>query len=146
MQIPSYVLAAMTDLENAGFEVYTVGGCVRDSLLGLIPHDFDLCTDALPEQVSEVFSDRKVIPTGMQHGTVTVLAEGHPLEITTYRTESDYRDHRHPDTVRFVCNIEEDLSRRDFTVNAMAYHPKRGLLDPFGGEKDSKERVLRGVN
>ncbi len=145
MQIPPYVLQALASLENAGFEAYTVGGCVRDSLFGLIPHDFDLCTDALPEQIVKVFSDRTVILTGMQHGTVTVLVDGHPLEITTYRTETDYRDHRHPDTVRFVRHIEQDLSRRDFTVNAMAYHPARGLLDPFGGVNDVKQRLLRAV-
>ena len=145
MQLPPYVYETLCALERAGFEAYVVGGCVRDSLLGLVPHDFDLCTDALPEQISAVFATKMVIPTGVQHGTVTVIAEGHPLEITTYRTEIGYHDHRHPDTVQFVSSIEQDLGRRDFTVNAMAYHPTRGLIDPFGGAADIKRRILRAV-
>lgn len=145
MHLPPYVRETLSALESAGFEAYLVGGCVRDSLLGLVPHDFDLCTNALPEQVAEVFFNKTVIPTGIQHGTVTVLAEGQPLEITTYRTESDYHDHRHPDTVQFVSTIEQDLSRRDFTVNAMAYHPIRGIVDPFGGAADIEKRLLRAV-
>lgn len=145
MHLPSYVCETLSALERAGFEAYVVGGCVRDSLLGLVPHDFDLCTNALPEQISAVFATKTVIPTGIQHGTVTVIAEGHPLEITTYRTEIGYHDHRHPDTVEFVSTIEQDLGRRDFTVNAMAYHPTRGLVDPFGGAADVEKRLLRAV-
>lgn len=145
MHIPPYVADTLTCLESAGFEAYVVGGCVRDSLLGLTPHDFDICTSALPEQVSEVFSTKTVIHTGILHGTVTVLIDSHPLEITTYRIEADYRDHRHPDTVQFVQHIEQDLSRRDFTVNAMAYHPVRGLVDPFGGAADAERQLLRAV-
>ncbi len=145
MHLPPYVCEVLFALERAGFEAYVVGGCVRDSLLGLLPHDFDLCTNALPEQISAVFADKTVIPTGIQHGTVTVIADGNPLEITTYRTENGYHDHRHPDTIRFVSTIEEDLSRRDFTVNAMAYHPRRGIVDPFGGVADTEKRLLRAV-
>ncbi len=145
MHLPPYVCETLFTLESAGFEAYVVGGCVRDSLLGLVPHDFDLCTNALPEQISAVFATKTVIPTGIQHGTVTVITEDHPLEITTYRTEMGYHDHRHPDTVRFVSTIEQDLSRRDFTVNAMAYHPMRGIVDPFGGVADVKKRLLRAV-
>ncbi len=145
MHLPPYVCETLSALESAGFEAYVVGGCVRDCLLGLIPHDFDLCTNALPEQISAAFASKTVIPTGIQHGTVTVITEDRPLEITTYRTEIGYHDHRHPDTVRFVSTIEEDLSRRDFTVNAMAYHPKRGIVDPFGGSADAQNRLLRAV-
>lgn len=145
MQLPPYVADTLMCLENVGFEAYVVGGCVRDSILGLTPHDFDICTSALPEQILKVFSTKTVIPTGIRHGTVTVLMDGHPLEITTYRIEADYRDHRHPDTVQFVQQIEQDLSRRDFTVNAMAYHPVRGLVDPFGGAADAEKRALRAV-
>lgn len=145
MQLPPYVSETLSTLESAGFEAYVVGGCVRDSLLGLEPHDFDLCTNALPEQIAEVFATKTVIPTGIQHGTVTIIMDNHPLEITTYRTESGYHDHRHPDTVQFVSTIEQDLSRRDFTVNAMAYHPIRGIVDPFGGAVDIEKRLLRAV-
>lgn len=145
MYLPSYVTDALTCLENAGFDAYVVGGCVRDSLLGLEPYDFDICTSALPEQIMEVFSEKTVIPTGIRHGTVTVLEDSHPLEITTYRIETDYRDHRHPDMVEFVQHIEQDLSRRDFTFNAIAYHPARGLVDPFGGVADAHKRLLRAV-
>lgn len=132
-------------LEENGFDAYVVGGCVRDSLLGLEPHDFDVCTNALPHETTAVFSDFTCIPTGLQHGTVTVVRNGEPVEITTYRTESAYSDGRHPDRVDFVSTVEEDLSRRDFTVNAMAYHPERGLVDPFGGQTDLQQRVLRCV-
>ena len=145
MQLPPYVSKTLFALESAGFEAYVVGGCVRDSLLGLTPHDFDLCTNALPEQITAVFVTQTVIPTGIRHGTVTVIAEEHPLEITTYRTEVGYQDHRHPDTVQFVSTIEQDLGRRDFTVNAIAYHPTRGMVDPFGGADDIKQRLLRAV-
>ncbi len=145
MQIPSYVRAVMQQLEQHGFDVFAVGGCVRDSLLGLMPHDWDICTSALPEDVMAVFSSFRVIATGLQHGTVTVLVDEQAIEITTFRTEEDYRDHRHPQHVNFVTTIEEDLSRRDFTVNAVAYHPERGFVDPYGGREDAKHGVLRCV-
>lgn len=127
-------LAAIGALEAAGFEAYLVGGCVRDALRGVQPEDFDITTSALPEQVEAVFRDCRVVETGLRHGTVTVLLEGESLEITTYRCEGAYSDGRRPDQVRFVSDICEDLARRDFTMNAMAWHPTRGLVDPFGGQ------------
>lgn len=145
MKLPPYAEVTIKQLESAGYEAYAVGGCVRDSLLGLVPHDWDICTNAYPGDIARVFRAQTVIPTGIDHGTVTVMAEGIPLEITTYRVEGDYRDHRHPETVQFVGSVEEDLSRRDFTVNAMAYHPDRGLVDPFGGKQDLAQNRLRCV-
>lgn len=132
-------------LESAGFEAWVVGGCVRDSLLGLAPHDWDICTNARPEETLAVFAAQRVIQTGVKHGTVTVLYEGEPYEVTTYRTDGAYTDSRRPDTVDFVSNVKDDLSRRDFTVNAMAYHPQRGLFDAFCGEDDLKNKVIRCV-
>lgn len=143
--LPKTVETIIQRLEESGYSAYVVGGCVRDSLMGRVPHDFDICTNALPERVMQIFSDLTCVPTGLQHGTVTVVWEKEPFEITTYRTEGEYRDSRHPDRVSFVATIEEDLSRRDFTVNAMAYHPVRGLVDPFGGKEDLSRRVLRCV-
>ena len=145
MVLPSYVRHCLDRLENAGFAAYAVGGCVRDSLLGLTPHDFDLCTSATPEQLRQVFSDPRLVLAGEKHGTVTVVVDSQLVEITTFRLEGGYRDNRHPDWVRFVPTVEEDLSRRDFTVNAMAYSPTRGFADPFGGREDLKTKVLRAV-
>ena len=132
-------------LHRAGYAAYVVGGCVRDSLLGLTPHDWDLCTSALPQQGMELFGEEKCIPTGLQHGTVTVKQGGGLYEITTFRTEGGYSDHRHPDAVRFVGDIKEDLARRDFTINAMAYHPDTGVVDWFGGQEDLKSGLIRCV-
>ena len=123
-------------LHAAGHAAYVVGGCVRDSLLGLTPHDWDLCTSALPQQVMELFGAQRCIPTGLQHGTVTVKQSGALYEITTFRTEGTYTDGRHPDEVHFVPDVREDLARRDLTINAMAYNEKEGLVDPFGGQAD----------
>ena len=145
MYLPEYIQNCIDLLENAGFAAYAVGGCVRDACLGLTPHDYDLCTSALPEQTEEVFRDYRLVLAGEKHGTVTVLTEGGPVEITTFRTEGGYRDNRHPDWVKFVPDIEGDLSRRDFTVNAMAYSPKRGFADPFGGRGDLENHILRAV-
>ena len=145
MYLPESIQNCIDLLENAGFAAYAVGGCVRDACLGLTPHDYDLCTSALPEQTEEVFRDYRLVLAGEKHGTVTVLTEGGPVEITTFRTEGGYRDNRHPDWVKFVPDIEGDLSRRDFTVNAMAYSPKRGFSDPFGGREDLKNHILRAV-
>jgi len=145
MFLPKDIRTCMDALENAGFAAFAVGGCVRDSMLGLIPHDYDLCTAATPEQICQVFADRRLILTGKKHGTVSVVLEQSPVEITTFRTEGGYADNRHPDWVRFVTDIEEDLSRRDFTVNAMAYSPYRGFSDPFGGREDLQNRCLRAV-
>ena len=145
MFLPDHIRACIDRLENAGFAAYAVGGCVRDSLLGLIPHDYDLCTAATPEQIREVFCDHRLVLAGEKHGTVTVIINHEPVEITAFRTEGDYKDNRHPSWVRFVTDIESDLSRRDFTVNAMAYSPYRGFADPFGGQEDLKNRCLRAV-
>ena len=132
-------------LHRAGYAAYVVGGCVRDSLLGLTPHDWDLCTSALPQQGMKLFGEEKCIPTGLQHGTVTVKQGGGLYEITTFRTEGAYTDGRHPDEVHFVPDVREDLARRDFTINAMAYNAKEGLVDPFGGQADLQSGILRAV-
>lgn len=132
-------------LHRAGYAAYVVGGCVRDSLLGLTPHDWDLCTSALPQQGMKLFGEEKCIPTGLQHGTVTVKQGGGLYEITTFRTEGAYTDGRHPDEVHFVPDVREDLARRDFTINAMAYNAKEGLIDPFGGQDDLQSGILRAV-
>ena len=132
-------------LHRAGYAAYVVGGCVRDSLLGLTPHDWDLCTSALPQQGMELFGEEKCIPTGLQHGTVTVKQGGGLYEITTFRTEGTYTDGRHPDEVHFVPDVREDLARRDFTINAMAYNEKEGLVDPFGGQAELQSGILRAV-
>ena len=145
MKLPGYVLRCIDALENAGFAAFVVGGCVRDSLLGLEPSDFDMCTAALPEQTEAVFRDRKLVLAGKKHGTVGVVTEGGVVEITTFRTEGRYLDNRHPEWVEFVEDITADLARRDFTVNAMAYAPTRGFADPFGGREDLKNRILRAV-
>ena len=132
-------------LHGAGYAAYAVGGCVRDSLLGLDPHDWDLCTSARPEQVMELFGEEKCIPTGLQHGTVTVKQGGRLYETTTFRTEGAYSDGRHPDAVCFVPDVREDLARRDFTINAMAYSAEEGLIDPFGGRDDLAAHLVRAV-
>ena len=132
-------------LHRAGYAAYVVGGCVRDSLLGLTPHDWDLCTSALPQQVMELFGAQRCIPTGLQHGTVTVKQSGALYEITTFRTEGTYTDGRHPDEVHFVPDVRQDLARRDFTINAMAYNDAEGLIDPFGGQQDLQQGILRAV-
>lgn len=132
-------------LHGAGHAAYAVGGCVRDSLLGLDPHDWDLCTSARPEQVMALFGEKKCIPTGLQHGTVTVKQGGRLYETTTFRTEGAYSDGRHPDAVCFVPDVREDLARRDFTINAMAYSAEEGLIDPFGGRDDLAAHLVRAV-
>ena len=137
-------LAVMERLRKAGFRTVLVGGCVRDSLLSIPLHDYDIATAALPEQVLEVCGDLECIGTGLRHGTVTVLSQGLPLEVTTFRKEGDYTDHRRPDKVTFTRELTEDLARRDFTVNAMAWEPE-GLADPFGGQADLKGRLIRCV-
>ena len=145
MNIPQEVRFCLDRLEQAGFAAYVVGGCVRDAQLGLTPHDWDMCTAALPEQTESVFSDCRLVLAGKKHGTVGVVTGSGVVEITTFRTEGDYRDNRHPAWVRFVPDIEEDLARRDFTVNAMAYSPTHGFADPFGGREDLKKKILRAV-
>ena len=138
--------AALLDtLHAAGYAAYAVGGCVRDSLLGHTAHDWDLCTSALPQQVMELFGAEQCIPTGLQHGTVTIKYGGQLYETTTFRTEGSYTDGRHPDEVQFVPDVREDLARRDFTINAIAYNEAEGLVDPFGGQKDLQNGLLRAV-
>jgi len=143
--IPYTVTSALSRLSAAGFEGYVVGGCVRDMLMGREIHDWDITTNALPSEVHEVFSDNKVFDTGIAHGTVSVLTGGGVLEITTYRVDGEYTDNRHPDSVTFTRSLREDLSRRDFTMNAIAYSPADGLVDPFGGQEDIKRGVIRCV-
>ena len=136
IRLPDQVAEAIERLELAGFEAYAVGGCVRDTLMQREPNDWDITTSALPEQTKLCFPDKRTVETGIKHGTVTVLMDGMPLEITTYRCDGEYLDNRHPSSVNFTSRIEDDLSRRDFTVNAMAYHPVRGIVDLFGGQAD----------
>lgn len=145
MYLPENIQNCINLLENAGFAAYAVGGCVRDACLGLTPHDYDLCTSALPQETEAVFRAYRLVLAGEKHGTVTVITDGGPVEITTFRTEGGYRDNRHPDWVEFLSDIEGDLARRDFTVNAMAYSPKRGFADPFGGRADLENHILRAV-
>ena len=145
MYIPNSVLELINKLEEAGYETWVVGGCVRDQLMGNVPHDYDCCTAAAPEQMQAIFADRQLVLAGLKHGTVGVVTDSGVVEITTFRTEGGYLDARHPDWVRFVRDVKEDLARRDFTVNAMAYSPRRGLCDPFGGQEDLKKGILRAV-
>ncbi|MBE6689623.1 MAG: HD domain-containing protein [Ruminococcaceae bacterium] len=140
--IPSSVASALKRLNEHGFEAYCVGGCVRDYIMGVVPHDFDITTSALPNEVCQCFKDCRVIETGIQHGTVTVVLDGEMLEITTFRTDGTYSDGRHPDSVSFTRSLTDDLSRRDFTVNAMAYNPEVGVVDPFGGREHIKEKII----
>ncbi len=143
--IPSAVQTAMRILSENGHEVFVVGGCVRDFLRGQQPHDWDLCTSAVPEETLKCFEGFNVIPTGLKHGTVTVVIQGTHLEITTFRVDGEYTDGRRPDNVTFTANITEDLARRDFTVNAMAYNEQSGVVDPFGGRIDLENGVIRCV-
>ena len=145
IRLPEPVAWLLGQLRAAGHDAYIVGGCVRDSLLGRIPGDWDICTAARPEQTQAVFAGQKLILTGLKHGTVAVVLRGKPYEITTFRVDGGYADHRHPDAVRFVPRVEDDLARRDFTVNAMAWAPRRGLVDCFGGRADLAAGVIRCV-
>lgn len=143
--IPRDVQSIIDMLESHGHSAYIVGGCVRDAIMGRTPHDYDICTSALPDEVLSIFSDRKVIETGLKHGTVTVQGDEDYYEVTTYRVDGEYTDGRHPDEVRFVDDVVEDLSRRDFTINAMAYNERTGLMDPFRGYDDIKNGLIRCV-
>lgn len=145
MHIPSQIEYFLQKLAAAGYEGYLVGGCVRDFLLGQRPNDFDITTNALPEEIMAVFSADRVIPTGLKHGTVTVLHGGIVAEITTYRTETTYADGRHPDSVSFTRSLEEDLCRRDFTVNAMAMDLDKNIVDLYGGQGDLANGIVRAV-
>ena len=145
MDMPKNVDIAINLLQSAGFEAYAVGGCVRDSLLGKTPNDWDITTSAKPEDMKSVFADFHCIDTGIKHGTVTVVIDGEPLEITTFRLDGEYEDNRHPKSVTFTSNLGADLGRRDFTVNAMAYSKKTGTVDLFGGQNDLKNGIIRCV-
>ncbi len=145
MVYPDYIDEIICRLENAGETAYIVGGSIRDMLRGEAPHDYDLTTSALPQKILEIFSDRRLVTAGIKHGTVTVIWNGEPVEITTFRIDGSYTDARHPDSVEFTDDIICDLSRRDFTVNAMAYSKSRGLVDPFGGAEDIKKGIIRAV-
>ena len=144
-RVPSYVKAVIAALERADRHGYLVGGSLRDILLAKEPHDFDLTTDATPEEMLEIFRDFRVIPTGLKHGTVTVLSEGNPVEVTTHRVDGDYLDSRRPESVSFTRRLSDDLSRRDFTVNAMAWSEQTGLVDLFGGREDLEKGIIRAV-
>ena len=145
VEVPAPVNYIIQELEKCGHEAYMVGGCVRDSVLGRKPHDYDICTSATPDEILKAFPDKEIIPTGLQHGTVTILINKEPFEVTTYRIDGDYSDNRRPDNVTFTKNLVEDLRRRDFTINAMAYNPKTGLIDPFNGMEDIKYKKIRCV-
>ncbi|MBE6702210.1 MAG: polynucleotide adenylyltransferase [Ruminococcaceae bacterium] len=144
-RVPQFVKTVIDVLERAGHRGYLVGGSLRDLLLGKAPHDFDLTTDATPGEVLEIFRDFRVIPTGLRHGTVTVLSDGNPIEITTHRVDGDYLDSRRPESVSFTRRLSDDLSRRDFTVNAMAWSESEGLIDLFSGREDLKKGIIRAV-
>ena len=145
INLPSAVCFLLDRLNHKGFEAYVVGGCVRDSIMGIVPHDWDICTSATPDQMIEVFSDCKVIPTGLQHGTISVVINNVPYEITTYRIDGEYEDNRHPKNVEFVSDLKLDLMRRDFTINAMAYNEQDGLIDLFGGVDDINKHEIKCV-
>ena len=143
MNIPKQVVYIIEQLEKNGFEGFIVGGCVRDYILGFLPKDFDITTDALPQDIKNIFDH--TIDTGIEHGTVTVVLDRQNFEVTTYRIDGEYKDNRRPENVTFSKKIEEDLSRRDFTMNAIAYSIKRGFVDPFCGIDDIKNKLIKGV-
>ena len=145
IKLPKAVEKALYMIEDADYEGYIVGGCVRDALMGIEPHDYDITTSALPSEVKDIFIDYKVIETGIKHGTVTVLMEGYPLEITTFRVEGEYLDGRRPSSVAFTRNLKEDVARRDFTMNAMAMDVRGEVYDYFGGREDLKAGIIRAV-
>lgn len=145
ISLPQDVKDILSTLNDNGYKAYVVGGCVRDSLLYKTPKDWDICTNAKPEQVMEVFKEYNIVPTGLKHGTITVFINDIGYEITTFRKESDYDEHRRPKEVEFIDDLEEDLSRRDFTINAMAYHPEEGIIDPFHGRDDLILKTIRVV-
>lgn len=145
MILPDTIEQCLFALERAGHTAYVVGGCVRDAFLGLTPGDYDLCTSALPQETAAIFCRHPLVLAGEKHGTIGVVTDCGVVEITTFRTEGDYRDSRHPDWVKFVPRVENDLARRDYTINAMAFSPSRGLADPFGGREDLEKKLLRAV-
>lgn len=148
INVPNAVQKIFSVLKEYGAEAYIVGGCVRDSILGRIPHDWDICTPVLASELQDIFEEKgyKVIPTGLQHGTITLVIEGEGYEVTQFRRDGEYTDGRHPDNIEFTSNLEEDLKRRDFTINAMAYNPNAGLIDPFGGLRDIEYKMITCVS
>lgn len=145
IKCPDYITKAIDRLEKHGHSAYAVGGCVRDSIMGREPNDWDMTTSATPDEIQKAFAGFRTIPTGIKHGTMTVLISSHPVEITTMRVDGKYSDNRHPEKVTFTRRIEDDLSRRDFTVNAIAYNPHSGIVDPFGGQADIEKKLIRCV-
>lgn len=145
IKIPVEANELIHTLQSHGHSAYVVGGCVRDSIMGRTPHDWDICTSATPDEMITIFKDYKLIETGLQHGTVTVVVNGCPFEITTYRIDGTYSDNRRPDSVAFTNDLIEDLKRRDFTINAMAYNDNEGLIDPFHGLYDIEDKVIKCV-
>ena len=145
MKIPKNPDFIIRRLQDAGYEAYAVGGCIRDSLLGIVPHDWDICTSAKPAEIKACFADCSTVDIGIQHGTVAVILDRQPYEVTTYRIDGEYKDNRHPESVTFTSNLREDLARRDFTVNAIAYNEESGIADFYGGESDLNKRLIRCV-
>lgn len=145
IDIPPYAQRALETLHACGYKAYIVGGCVRDAVLGKTPSDYDICTDCTPDMMKQVFADFQTIETGIKHGTLTVLIDRKPLEITTFRSDGKYTDHRKPDSVRFETELAQDLKRRDFTINALCYNEREGMVDMFGGVEDIQNRVIRCV-
>ena len=145
INIPEYAQTALDMLHACGYKAYIVGGCVRDALLGKTPNDYDICTDCTPQEMKKVFASYNAIETGIKHGTLTVLIGHDPIEITTFRSDGKYSDHRKPDKVRFEKELSQDLKRRDFTINALCYNQSEGLVDMFGGTEDLKHRIIRCV-
>ena len=145
INLPDEVQFIIDTLEAGGYEAYAVGGCIRDSLIGKTPHDWDVCTSALPEQIINCFPNYHIIKTGLQHGTITLMLNHNPYEITTFRTDGKYTDNRRPDKVKFVSVLKRDLARRDFTINSMAYNPNRGLIDYYGGKQDLADGKIKCV-
>jgi len=143
--IPQAVLNIISQINACGFDAYPVGGCVRDILMGQLPCDWDIATSATPDKIQKIFNQYTVIPTGIKHGTVTVILDKIPFEITTFRIDGNYTDSRHPENVTFSTSLVEDLKRRDFTINAIAYHPESGIVDPLGGQADLKAGIIRAV-
>ena len=145
IELPKYIKSLIDLLNSKGYEAYAVGGCVRDCVMGRVPNDFDMTTNATPDEMLTVFSKYKVIETGLKHGTLTIISEDIPVEITTYRVDGEYHDSRHPDKVYFTRNLKDDVSRRDFTVNAMAYNDKTGIVDFYGGINDINKKLIMAV-
>lgn len=144
--MPENVKHIINTIQNHNHKAYIVGGCVRDQLLGIIPHDWDICTSATPEEIKKIFKNNKIIDTGIKHGTVTLLINNDSYEITTFRTDGIYSDQRHPDNIKFITDLKQDLARRDFTINAMAYNEQEGLIDPFNGQIDINHQFISCVN